>query len=78
MLMMTEAAVTMTRGCSYCKCWGNRIDLVVSIYQHSCMGNKGTDTGNCKINRNQEMLNIDKGLLRLREIKTFCAGCWQS
>lgn len=39
------------------------IDLVVSIYQHLCMGKKGTETGNCKINRNQEMLNIDNVVL---------------
>lgn len=32
---------------------------MVSIYQAFVHGKKGTETENCKINRNQEMLNTD-------------------
>lgn len=65
--MMTETTVTMSRGCSYCKCRGMRIDLVVSIYQHLCMGKKVLRQE--KINRNQEMLNADKRVLRVSQEK---------
>lgn len=38
---MMIPTVTMTRGCSYCKGRGMRIDSIVSIYQHLCKGQKG-------------------------------------
>lgn len=40
--------------------------IYLSAFVH---GKKGTETGNSKINRNQELLNIDKRVLRVSQEK---------
>lgn len=63
MLLMAEATVTKTTGCFLLQKQRDEYRFS-SIYLSSFVhGKKGTETGNCKINRNQEMLTIDNAVL---------------